>query len=290
MTVLITGITGWIGRHLARSLRREGHRVVGTSRSHHAPEQGIFRWDALKDPFPREALAGVDGVIHLAGVPIAGFWTPARKRQIRDSRVLGTRRLVAALREVGFSGVLVGASATGFYGHRGAQILTEESPPGTGFLAAVVQGWEAAYREAPGRTVWIRLGVVIGPGGGALPRLVRLIRWGGGIAWRGHWMSWIALEDAVRVFRFALTSDLEGPVLAVAPHPVLWCDALRILSKRLHRPTLCLPRPPWLPEFLREFLASQRCVPHRLKAVGFSCRFPELARMLRTTETSGGGI
>jgi len=280
MKVLITGVTGLVGRQLAGMLRREGHTVVGTSRTRHAPELGIFRWDALREPFPREALAGVEGVVHLVGEPIAGFWTPGKKRRIRDSRVGGTRHLVAALKGTGFSGVLVGASAVGFYGHRGEEVLTEKSPPGGGFLAGVVREWEEAYREAPGRVVWLRLGVVISPEGGALPRLLGLVRWGGGMAWRGHWLSWIALEDAARAFRFALLHELEGPVLAVAPQPVLWCEVLKILGRTAHRPTLCLPRPPWLPEFLREFLASQRCVPHRLKESGFVWLYPELEQAI----------
>lgn len=287
MKVLITGISGLLGCHLARAFREAGHEVVGTSRTRHAPDAGIFRWDALREEFPMEALQGVEGVIHLAGEPITGLWTPGKKRRIRDSRVLGTRRLVEALERTGFSGVLVGASATGFYGHRGDEILTEESPPGKGFLSEVVQAWEGEYRKAPGRVVWVRLGVVITPEGGALPRLLRLVRWGGGMAFRGHWLSWIALPDAVEVFRFALVSpDLSGLVLGVAPQPVGWCAFLKRLGRAVHRPTFCLPRPPWVPEFLREMLASQRCVPKRLQTKGFRWKAENLTDYLEAIRSS----
>lgn len=270
--VLITGITGLIGRAVSQALRHQGIKVLGTARHPQPKGTGIFQWNALTDPFDPRWLEGVDGVIHLAGVPIVGLWTPSRKRQIRESRVEGTRKIVHAIQEAGTPQVLIGASAVGFYGHRGEEDLDESSPPGTGFLADVVKAWEEATLQAPTRTVVMRLGIVFSTEGGAFRRFVKLGRWGMGVGWRNHWMSWIVQEDVIRAMVYAFNiPSLEGPVNVTAPTPLLWCEFWRKVASG--RPTWCLPRPIWLPEQIRELTSSQRVFPRKLLAEGFSWKF-----------------
>ncbi len=277
MRILITGVTGLLGRALSQALVRRGATVLGTARRNLDPERAIYRWDALRDPFPVRWLEGVDAVVHLAGESIAGLWTPARRRRIRDSRVEGSRRLVHALRSAGFSGTVVAASAVGYYGHRGEEVLTEESPPGKGFLAEVVQQWERVWAEAPGRVVVLRLGVVMALEGGAFPGLFRVARWGMGVGWRGHWLAWVSVEDAVRAVIHVLENPrLSGVVNVTAPEGVLWCTFWRTLAGG--RPSWCLPRPPWLPGQVGDLTASQRVIPRRLQEAGFSWEFPSFPR------------
>jgi uncharacterized protein (TIGR01777 family) len=231
-----------------------------------------------------------EAVVHLAGAPIAVRWNANRKRDIRDSRVAGTRRLVEAIaRRDEKPRVLVCASAIGFYGDRGGEELTEESHPGADFLAGVVTEWEAAAREAPVRSVQLRFGIVLNPRGGALAKMLPVFRVGlGGCLGSGaQWMSWISLHDLVRVIRFAIESDIiNGPLNAVAPQPATNTEFSATLARVLHRPAVMRVPAIALRALFGEMadltmLASQRVRPSRLEHAGFRFDYPVLEDALR---------
>jgi uncharacterized protein (TIGR01777 family) len=222
----------------------------------------------------------------LAGEPVSQRWTEAAKKRIHDSRVEGTRRLVNALStQSDRPRVLVCASAVGYYGSRGDQILTEASTPASDYLARVVVGWEEAAREAESlgiRVVRLRFGMVLGPGG-ALAKLLPLFRFGvGGKLGSGHqWMAWIHIDDAVNLIVFALNfAAIHGAVNATAPHPVTNEEFTERLAIALHRPAI-LPVPAFalklaLGEMSEMVLASQRVLPTVAKSAGFRFQYPEL--------------
>ena len=228
MNISITGASGFIGRHLVKSLAQAGHSPRALSR--HAP--------------PAESLREADAVIHLAGEPVAQRWTAEAKRRIRESRVEGTRNLVAALAALPRRPeALICASAIGYYGSRGDEILTESSAPGSGFLPEVCVAWEreAQAAEAFGmRVVRVRTGLVLDAGGGALVRMLPPFRMGlGGRLGSGRqWMSWIHLEDLAALFQFAVERQVRGPLNAVAPYPVTNSDFTRELARTLGRPAV----------------------------------------------------
>ncbi|HQR18999.1 MAG TPA: TIGR01777 family oxidoreductase [Gemmatimonadales bacterium] len=231
----------------------------------------------------------MDAAVHLAGESIAaGRWTAETKRRIRDSRVLGTRLLAESLaRLMRRPRVLVTASAVGIYGDRGDDILNEDSPPGSDFLARVGQEWEAAAKpaaEAGIRVVHLRFGIILAREGGALPRMVRpfMLGAGGPIGSGRQWMSWIALDDAIAAVLEALHNEqARGPINAVAPGPVRNAEFAAALGAALHRPAL-IPAPAFALRLLygemadAALLASQRVVPSRLEALGFRFRHPAL--------------
>jgi hypothetical protein len=258
------------------------------------PGPGEVQWDPASRTIDLAGLEGVDGVVHLAGEGIAsGLWTGARKRRIRDSRVDGTRLLATALSRLERRpSVLVSASAVGIYGNRGDEILEESSPPGAGFLAEVGQAWEAATlpaKEAGIRVVLPRIGIVLSPRGGALARLVPLFRLGlGGRLGTGtQWMSWITLDDVVRIVITALDqASLSGPVNAVAPAPVTNGEFTRELAAAVRRPAVFHAPAPLLELVLGDLarealLASQRAVPRALLAAGFAFGDPLLGPALQ---------
>jgi uncharacterized protein (TIGR01777 family) len=269
--------------------------VLGRSRPVHLPGGvAFFRWDALREEPP---LAGIDGshaVIHLAGEPVAQRWTPRVKARIRSSRVEGTRRLVAAIAKAGRKpAVLVCASAIGYYGSRGDEILTEDSKPGAGFLPEVCVAWENAAREAEKlglRVVNLRIGVVLGHGGGALARMLPPFRMGlgGPIGSGNQWMSWVHRDDLVALIRFAAELPaLQGPVNATAPNPVTNAVFTRELAAALRRPAF-LPTPPAVlrllfGEMAEVLLASQRVVPVAAESAGFRFRYPQVGMALRNS-------
>ena len=242
--------------------------------------------DALKFGMLGEPLASADAVVHLAGEPVAQRWSAAAKKRIHDSRVEGTRRLVNALAtQSQRPHVLVCASAVGFYGSRGDQILTEASTPGSDFLARVTLEWEAAAQSAEElgvRVVCLRFGMILGPGG-ALAKLLPVFRFGlGGRLGSGHqWMAWIHLEDAVKLILFALDfAAIRGAVNATAPHPVTNDEFTSRLATALHRPAF-LPVPAFalklaLGEMSGMLLASQRVLPSVAKSAGFPFQYPDL--------------
>ncbi|MDO8739185.1 TIGR01777 family oxidoreductase [Candidatus Deferrimicrobium sp.] len=295
MRVAITGSTGLVGSEVVTALSAAGHEVVRLVRRIPAPGENAVRWDPVKGAIDAAGLEGLDAVIHLAGENVgSGRWTAARKAAIRGSRVNGTRFLCDALAGLARPPkTLVCASAIGYYGDRGEEPLTEESPPGTGFLAEVCREWEAASEAAARkgiRVVTLRIGVVLSSNGGALARMLPLFRAGlGGVIGGGsQYVSWVALDDLPLILLHALQcGDLIGPVNAVAPHPVTNRELTRALGKVLSRPTP-LPVPTFALRLAvgREMadallLASARVFPRRLEEIGYPFRFPELGGALR---------
>lgn len=294
MKVLISGSRGLIGSALASALTGGGATVARLVRGAAKPDAARITWDPPSGEIDRAALEGFDAVIHLAGENIAsGRWTAARKAKIRDSRIQGTRLLAEALSELRSPPqVFVSASAIGYYGNRGDEVLNENSKPGTGFLAEVCQEWERAADPASGRgtrVVHPRFGMVLSPLGGALGRMLTPFRLGaGGVVGSGkQWMSWISLDDAVGALVYCLENhSLSGPVNFVAPQAVTNRDFTRTLGQVLGRPTV-LPAPAFaLRLALGEMadallLSSQRVEPARLVAAGYAFLHPGLEAALR---------
>lgn len=289
--ILVSGVSGPIGVALLPSLGSGGTQIVRLVRGA-AKNAEQISWDPLA-PLSPAAVSGFDAVIHLAGESVVGRWTDAKKKAIRDSRVLGTRNLAAALTKSDAKpGVLVCASAVGFYGNRGDELLREESPSGQGFLPEVCREWEEASRIAANagiRTVNIRIGLVLSPKGGALGNMLTPFKLGlGGRLGSGQqWWSWIHVDDIVGAIHHALDrQSLSGAVNLVAPNPTRNAEFTKILASVLRRPAL-FP----VPEFaLRAafggtaaqelLLASQRVEPAKLVTSGYSFRFHELRAAL----------
>jgi uncharacterized protein (TIGR01777 family) len=278
-----------IGRRLLKTLSAEGHALHVLSRHAGTNMPGSVRlsaWDPLKGEPPAESLRDADAVIHLAGEPVAQRWNEDVKRRIRESRVTGTRNLVDALKKLSRPpAALVCASAVGYYGSRGDEILAETAAPGGGFLPEVCVAWESQARAAEAlgmRVVTVRIGVVLDTHSGALPRMLPPFRMGvGGKLGSGkQWMSWIHLQDLVALFHLALDQPLRGPMNGVAPYPVDNADFTRALAAALHRPAF-FPVPAFalrtlFGEMSEVLLASQRVAPKAAEAAGFRFRFPQL--------------
>jgi uncharacterized protein len=293
MLVLISGSSGLIGRALTRALRNAGHEPVALVRRPAC--EGEVQWSPT-EPLDPAKLAGCDAVVHLAGKNIAGYWTEKFKREVRESRVRGSQTLATtaaeSYRASGRPRVFISASAIGYYGNRGDELLTEESAPGTGFLPEVSQQWEAATasaREAGLRVVNLRIGVVLAPDGGALPSMLLPFRLGlgGRIGDGQQYWSWVSLDDVVGVILFALQNDnLRGPVNVVSPEPARNEEFVRALGETLHRPTM-FPLPVFVVRTLMgemgeaALLGSARVEPAKLKAAGYQFRHPELKDALR---------
>jgi uncharacterized protein (TIGR01777 family) len=300
MRVLVSGSTGLLGSALARALTLRGHQVTRLVRAPAAPgkaaptdEQDVV-WNAASGSLGANA-EGADAVVHLAGASIAGGrWTAARKRLLGESRVAATHGLIDGLSKLARPPkIFVGASAIGFYGDRGGEELTESSAAGTDFLADLARQWEAESLRAASfgaRAAVLRFGVVLAKHGGALPQMALPFRLGvGGRVGSGRqWMSWIALEDAVAIIVYALTTQaLAGPANAVAPQPVRNADFAKVLARVLHRPAL-FPAPAFaLRLALGEvadalLLSSQRVLPRRLQQLGYRFAQPDLEAALRS--------
>jgi uncharacterized protein len=291
--ITISGASGLIGRRLLKTLAAEGHTLHVLSRHAGTNLPGGVRlssWDPSKGEPPADSLSDADAVIHLAGETVAQRWTEDVKRRIRESRVTGTRNLVAALKKLPRPpAILVCASATGYYGSRGDEILTETSAPGSGFLPEVCVAWESEARAAEAlrtRVVMMRTGVVLDTRGGALLRMLPPFRMGvGGKLGTGkQWMAWIHLQDLAALFHLALDQALSGPINGVAPYPVDNAEFTRTLAAALHRPAL-LPVPGFglkmaFGEMSEILLASQRVSPKAAETAGFRFRFPQLAPAL----------
>ena len=299
MKIIVTGATGFVGAPLVRELLGAGHAVTALTRD---VERGTRRLPARcrvlawnpEGAFDPADLRGADAVVHLAGEGVADArWTAARKRAIRDSRVNTSAALVRALGELGADErprVLVSASAIGWYGDRGDTVLDEHSTPGAGFLAEVCRDWEQAILAARAldvRTVAVRIGVVLGPGGGALAQLLPLFRLGlGGRVGSGRqWFSWIHLQDLVGLLRYVLEHPkAAGPINAVAPEPVTNATFTAELGRTLQRPTLLHVPAAILRaafgEMAAVLLASQRVLPGAAQQLGFAFRYPVLRAAL----------
>ncbi len=288
--ILISGGSGLIGSALILPLHASGCRIAQLTRRD-AP--GQIKWEPLQ-PIAPSLVSGFDAVIHLSGEPIFGRWTAEKKKRIRESRVLSTAHLAKALAEAARPPkVFVCASAVGYYGNRGDEILTEQSPPGVGFLPDVCREWEAAAdaaTQAGIRTVHLRNGLVLSSAGGALKPMLFPFRLGlgGRVGTGSQWWSWIALADLVGIVRHVLVTDsVSGPVNAVSPNPVQNSEFTRILASVLSRPAI-LPVPSLavklaLGEMGAELLlSSQRVRPTALSRSGYSFQNEGLTDTLRT--------
>lgn len=291
MKIVIAGSSGLLGTALTDMLTAGGHHVTPLLR---VQKEGALFWSPEENKLDATQLEGFDAVVNLAGENIASDrWTDEKKKRIRDSRVGGTQLLASALATLSAPpSVLVNASALGYYGNRGDELLTEESSPGTGYLADVVQQWEKATKPAVAkgiRVAMMRIGVVLSPKGGALSRLLPIFQMGGGgvLGSGKQYMSWVDVEDVARAFHRAIMStNLEGPINTAAPHPVTNAEFTKVLGRVLGRPTI-FPVPAaaarlMMGEMADELLlASQRLKPEKLEANGFQFQFPDLESSLR---------
>lgn len=287
MRVVITGASGLIGRALTEALLARGDAVVGVSRAPGRRRGDAVRWigwDGL-----HEAVRGCDAVVHLAGADIAaGRWTEARKRELRQSRVDTAARVVGAIAAAEPPPrVLVSASAVGYYGDRGAEELSEASAPGSDALAELCQAWEAEAAKAPVRTVVFRIGVVLSSRGGALRKLLVPFRLGlGGTLGSGEqYMSWVHIDDMVRLILFAIDDErVRGVLNATAPQPVTNREFSKALGRVLRRPVLLR-----VPAFVLRLqvgegavalVSSQRALPRAAQALGFTFDHPQVVEAL----------
>ena len=292
LKALITGATGLVGRELANRL--PAPHLLTRSPDGYRSQSGAkaWGWQPESEPIPAAAFDEVEAVFHLAGEPVAeGRWTAAKKQRIRDSRVLGTRQVVASIGGIlPRPRVLICASATGYYGDRGDELLDETSPAGRGFLPDVCRAWEAEALEAEKfgvRVVLARFGVVLAARGGALERMRTPFRLGlGGKLGSGlQWMSWVQLEDAVGLLLHAATrKQLRGAINIVSPNPVTNQEFTRQLARALSRPAV-LPVPRLalslaFGEISDVLLESQRVLPRVAQQSGYAFAFPDLAPAL----------
>lgn len=294
MRIVIAGASGFVGRALLPQLKAAGHEVLTLVRRA-ARNPGEISWRPEAGELTAERLEGVDAVINLAGENLAaGRWTDARRERILRSRVNATRTLVVAIGKLARKPrAFLSASAVGFYGDRGDEILTEASEMGHGFLPEVCLAWETHAEGAARngvRTVLLRFGMVLGREGGALAKMLPLFRFGlGGPLGDGQqWMSWIGMDDLIGAMLHALGDEkLAGVVNVVAPTPVRNAEFTRILGSVLRRPTM-LPAPAWALHLAfgtmanEVLLASTRVEPRRLERAGFVFRQPELEAALRS--------
>jgi uncharacterized protein (TIGR01777 family) len=287
--ILVSGVSGPIGAALLPSLLNRGYKIVRLVRGPGADDQ--IGWDPSK-PLSPASVSGFVAVVHLAGESIVGRWTEAKKARIRESRVSGTQHLASALAQAPERPrVFISASAVGYYGNRGNELLTEESPAGHDFLARVCREWEAATNPAAQagiRTVNLRLGLILSQAGGALPKMLMPFRLGlGGNMGSGRqWWSWIHVNDVVGAIHHIIKTDLlQGPVNLVAPKPVTNADFTKVLAHTLHRPAV-FPMPAFAARLAfgemadQLLLASQRVEPTRLVSSGYPFQHSELQRAL----------
>jgi uncharacterized protein (TIGR01777 family) len=297
MKILVTGSTGLVGTALVEELKRAGNTVVrlvrpGSVGSLRATEGFDVEWNPATGALGGAAV-GADAVVNLAGAPIAeGRWTDARKKLLRASRVETTDALVNALARMAIRPrVMVSASAIGYYGNRGEEQLTEMSAAGNDFLSVIAREWEAAAMKAEAigvRVVCARFGVILAKHGGALPQMARPFKFGfGGKLGTGRqWVSWVGLEDVVRILRLALENGaVRGPINVVSAQPVRNAELTREIARVLHRPAVFSA-----PEFALKLalgemaeallLASQRVLPAELEKLGYRFVYPELGGAL----------
>ncbi|HEY0674358.1 MAG TPA: TIGR01777 family oxidoreductase [Longimicrobiales bacterium] len=290
MRIGVTGSSGLIGSATVRALEARGDEVVRIVRPG-SRSRGVY-WDPGIGQIDRDALVGVDAIVHLAGESIFSIWTPAQKRRIRDSRVRGTGLIATSIAQLERPPrVLISASAIGYYGnHPGAEPIDEQSPKGAGFLADVVEAWEGAAdpaRAAGIRVAHPRMGLILAKKAGALmvAAPVFSLGLGGRIGSGKQYWSWVALDDVVGSLLHLLDKPVSGPVNVVAPNAVTNAEFTRALAKVLHRPALFAA-----PEFLLRLiggpaeelvLSGARVVPRKLQESGYEFRYPELREALQ---------
>jgi uncharacterized protein (TIGR01777 family) len=299
MRILVSGSTGFLGTALIDTLEGEGHAVArlvrpatAQKRAGAARQQTVL-WDPVAGQFDAAGAEGADALVHLAGASIAGGrWNASHKALLRTSRVDATRHLIGAFAKLQRPPrVIVAASAIGYYGNRGDETLTEESVPGSNFLAGVCREWEAETArgtEFGARVVSLRFGIILAAHGGALPQIALPFKLGAGgrLGDGRQWMSWLTLQETIRIIQFALSnSALTGPVNTVTPNPVRNSEFTAVLAKALHRPAL-FPAPAFaLRLALGEMadallLISQKVMPVKLANAGYSFAQPDLALAL----------
>ena len=279
MKILISGGSGLIGTATSAALQGDGHSVVRLVRPGKGAKAGDLQWDPMRATVDVAGLEGADVVIHLNGAGIAdGRWTEARKQILRSSRIDTTRVLVDSLSRLNQKPrVLIVASAIGYYGSRGDEILTESSAIGTDFLALLCRDWEAEASRAAAmgiRTVMLRFGVVLSGKGGALPKMLTPFKLGvGGRLGNGQqWMSWIAIEDVVGIIRHAIANEqVSGPVNVVAPNPVRNEEFTRLLAGMLHRPAI-FPAPAFVLRLAMGEMADAVLLEQRPRQAGTNAR------------------
>ena len=306
MRIMVTGATGFVGKPLCERLLAEGHSVVALTRdapraqSVLGPRVTCLVWGSENDAEWRQALGGVDGIVNLAGESVgAARWTEDYKRKIYDSRILNTRALVEAMRpHTTRPRVLVCASAVGYYGDRKDETLTEESLPGTDFLAKTCRDWEAEACQATElgvRVSRMRIGIVLGKGGALEKMLYPLplpisplkLGLGGPLGSGQQWFPWIHLEDVVGLFVWAVTTDaIQGAFNATAPNPVTNAEFVHTLGRILHRPAVA-PVPGFvlklaLGEFAEALLGGQRAFPTAAQKAGYRFRYENPEETLNT--------
>jgi uncharacterized protein (TIGR01777 family) len=299
MKILITGASGLVGRALGQELKRAGHtvcRLVRPGTVDTGTDSGGF--DVKWDPATRElggAAVGADAVVNLAGAPVADKrWSDDRKKLLRSSRVDSTRALVGSLeRMAARPGVLVSASAVGYYGDRGDEILTEESGPSKDFLGELAREWEEEARQAEAlniRVVRARFGIILAKHGGALPQMMKPFQFGlGGKLGTGQqWMSWVTVADVVAILKYALENNaVRGAVNVVSPQPVRNAEFTKVLGEIMHRPAFFTAPAFALRLALGEMadgmlLASERVQPSVLEKLGYRFLHPDLAIALKS--------
>jgi len=303
MRVTVTGASGLIGSALVAELREHGSEVTVLSRDPSRAREALsgveaVRWDPLSEPAPVQALTGVDAVVHLAGENVAQRWSEQAKRAIRNSRVVGTRNLLAGLKAAGEAPgglrprTLISGSAVGYYGPRGEEPLDEDAPPGSDFLSETCVAWEAEAQKASAlgmRVVLVRTGVVLNRHGGALKKMLPSFQLGvgGPVAGGEQYISWIHREDLVGMVRAAMDDERwSGPVNATAPEPVTNREFSHALGRALHRPSL-LPVPGFAlgllyGEMAEIVTAGARVMPAKPLVLGYDFRHPELDEALRS--------
>lgn len=294
MKIVVTGSTGLVGSALIPELKKEGHEVVRLVRAEPKDSATEVAWDPDAGTIELAGLEEVDAVVHLAGENIAeGSWTDEKKRRIKESRVKGTRLISESLVHLTRLPLsLVSASAIGYYGDRGEEVLTEGSAPGADYLAEVCREWEEATRVASDggvRVVNLRFGIILSTEGGALAKMLTpfQVGIGGRIGSGKQYMSWVDIKDVTGAIRHALSVDtLRGPVNVVAPNPVTNKRFTKTLGQVLSRPTI-LPVPAFAVRLAfgemadALLLASQRVEPARLKESGYEFKYTELEDSLR---------
>jgi uncharacterized protein (TIGR01777 family) len=290
MRILIIGGVGFVGSHLSNLLLSRGHTVTAVGRRStqaliNHPNFHYISADTSEEGPWQEKLTDFDAVFNLAGKTIFNRWSDSYKKLIYDSRILTTRNLVAGLpkdKEVTF----ISTSATGYYGNRGDDLLTEDASPGDDFLAKVGKDWESeAYTaEQKGiRVITARFGVVLGKGGGAMEKMIPAFRFyvGGPLGNGLQWFPWIHMDDLLSAFLFILENqDITGPVNFCAPNPVRNRDLAKAMGRVLKRPSF-MPAPAFMirliaGEFGNVLLYSQRAVPEKLLSYGFSFQYPDI--------------
>lgn len=288
MKILISGSHGFIGTAVFDHLQKQGHELLRLIRPTQVARSDEVFWEPANEFIHQNKLAGVQAVIHLAGENLFGRWNDKKKNAIRDSRIKGTAFLCKTLAAMeNKPQVLICASAIGYYGDRGEHECTETTEPGEGFLAEVCEEWEAATNPASDagiRVVNLRIGVVLGKDGGAMAKMLTPFKMGmGGPLGDGQqWISWISIDDVVKVIDYALNHDtLSGPVNAVAPLPVRNKEFAHALGHALHRPEL-VPIPKRMLHFMfgemaeKTLLASTRVLPKKLEMEEFQFAHPDI--------------